>query len=195
MMHPGEVSDAGAIVHCRRREEFFVGRTAAHQALTHLGVAHVLPIRKGVNGQPTWPDGLIGSITHCHPWSVAAVARKDDISAIGIDLESTERMRGEDIRSIICGPQERGWIDSGDPVERLTILFSAKEAIFKALHPSCRRYFNFLDVELAPTASEGNLGIKLLVDLSQKYKRGYQLNVRCSFNSPYVFACVVESTS
>jgi 4'-phosphopantetheinyl transferase EntD len=48
----------------KRRREFTAGRECARAALAGLGLAAV-PILRGYRGAPQWPDGVVGSITHC----------------------------------------------------------------------------------------------------------------------------------
>jgi 4'-phosphopantetheinyl transferase EntD len=48
----------------KRREEFSAGRCAGRAALACLGVPPVA-ILQGRRGEPLWPSGFVGSITHC----------------------------------------------------------------------------------------------------------------------------------
>ena len=60
-----------------------------------------------------------------------------------------------------------------------TVVFSAKEALFKALYPVVGRYFDFLDVEIsAINVSKCELEMRLLIDLSPQLLRGYTVTVR-----------------
>ena len=59
----------------------------------------------------------------------------------------------------------------------LTLLFSAKEAIFKCLFSEVRRYFAFRDVWISP-ADVGQLDARLLVSLSPLLVPGHHLSVR-----------------
>jgi 4'-phosphopantetheinyl transferase EntD len=73
-----------------RKREFENGRTYAKRALAAFGAQHVeLPI--GCDRAPLWPKGFVGSITHVRKgfdgYCAVAVARSDDYSAIGIDVE------------------------------------------------------------------------------------------------------------
>ncbi len=64
--------------------------------------------------------------------------------------------------------------------EALTLVFSAKESLFKALYPSVNRYFDFLDVIVAvfkPKTKErdnstGILTLKLNTDLNTELHQG-----------------------
>src|ERR671910_144684 len=70
----------------KRRNEFITVRYCARLALGELGVPPV-PILKGDKGEPCWPDGVVGSLTHCDGYRGAAVARATDLASLGIDAE------------------------------------------------------------------------------------------------------------
>jgi 4'-phosphopantetheinyl transferase N-terminal domain len=69
-----------------RRWEFTTARTCARTALGGLGLS-VVAIPAGPRGEPLWPPGVVGSITHCEGYRACAVARMDDLMSIGIDAE------------------------------------------------------------------------------------------------------------
>ena len=48
----------------KRRNEFVTVRHCARVAMERLGVPPS-PILKGEKGEPRWPDGVVGSLTHC----------------------------------------------------------------------------------------------------------------------------------
>jgi 4'-phosphopantetheinyl transferase EntD len=139
----------------RRKAEFAAGRTCSRQALRALGLPE-LPILRGDDRQPLWPAGVVGSITHCDGYCAAAVAHAADFSAIGIDAEINEPLPENVLRSVAFG-DEIDWLQSLPRVgvcwDRL--LFSIKEAVYKAWYPRGRRWLDFhqvnvdLDVEKA----------------------------------------------
>ena len=92
----------------RRRAEFAAGRSCARAALATLGVA-AGPILPGPAGQPLWPAGVTGSITHCAGYQACAVARTTDVAAIGIDAEPDAALPAGLIETVATGP-ERVWI-------------------------------------------------------------------------------------
>ena len=55
-----------------KRNEFALGRAAVRHALLELGEDYV-PVLRGGYGEPLWPDGILGSITHCWPWAATSV--------------------------------------------------------------------------------------------------------------------------
>lgn len=180
----------------RKKAEFTLGRAAADRAIRRLGLSQPPTLLKGKKSEPIWPEGFIGSITHCEPWTVAAVARRAEIASLGIDLESVRRMRGDDISRLVCCDSELAWVGQGiERWQRLTMLFSAKEAIFKAFYPACQQFFDFRDVRLAWIAETGRFQGILLVELGQKYVQGYGFAVDCCYSGDWVFSYMIESAS
>jgi len=144
-----EVTILGRNAVPRRKAEFAAGRTCARQALRVLGLPE-LPILRGDDRQPLWPDGVVGSITHCDGYCAAAVARAADFSAIGIDAEINEPLPDNVLEEVAFG-DEIDWLRSLPQVgvcwDRL--LFSIKEAVYKAWSPRERRWLDFDQVSVA----------------------------------------------
>ena len=117
-----------------RRSEFAAGRAVARTALARLHAA-VGPVLPGPAGEPRWPDGVVGSITHCPGYRACAVARAPDMAAIGIDAEPCLALP-EGLLTAVAGDAERAWLAErnaagpGIPWDR--VLFSAKESAYKA---------------------------------------------------------------
>lgn len=120
----------------QRRAEFAAGRIAAMAGMQALGLpAAAVPM--GADRAPLWPNGLTGSITHTRTVCLAAVARG---GCIGIDLE-LENAVGPDLWDEILTLNERLAVEA-DPA-LATIIFCAKEAIYKAQYPATRQLFGF----------------------------------------------------
>jgi 4'-phosphopantetheinyl transferase EntD len=136
-----------------RRAEFAAGRTYARSALRTLDVTEPVAILKGPAGEPLWPTGIVGSITHCPGFALAAVARTDEVETIGVDVEPNEPLP-EEIRSIVLLPGEP--LVAGNPLskahlDRLT--FSAKEAAYKAWFQVHHEWIDFQEVLTIVTGS------------------------------------------
>jgi 4'-phosphopantetheinyl transferase EntD len=139
----------------RRRAEFAAGRSCARAALAALGVPAgvILP---GPAGQPQWPAGVTGSITHCAGYQACAVARTTGVAAIGIDAEPDAALPAGLIGKVATS-RERAWISRhaaappGVCWDRL--LFSAKEAAGKLWYPLTGRWPGFHDVAIGPAAA------------------------------------------
>ena len=137
----------------RRRREFAAGRAAARDAVAQLGL-EPRPILVGDDRAPIWPEGLVGSITHTHDCAMAAVVRREDARAIGIDVEQGTPLEDR-LFSIICSERERAWLQTqADPAFMAKLVFSAKEAAYKCQYTLSRRLFGFdgMELEINPEA-------------------------------------------
>jgi 4'-phosphopantetheinyl transferase EntD len=141
-----------------RRREFRAGRTCAREAMLALAAAPAA-IAVRADRSPAWPDGLVGSISHCHDLCIAAVGRIDQgWLAIGIDVEAREAMPPELVPEI-CGPEEQNWFKGlpiGDRGDYATLIFSAKECAYKCQHTLSGRLLDFtaLTICIDPPSSQ-----------------------------------------
>jgi 4'-phosphopantetheinyl transferase EntD len=121
-----------------RQWEFAAGRTCARRALRQLG-ARPQPILAGRWGEPIWPSGIVGSISHSRGFCACAVGRSQAFHGIGIDVEDHTPLKPGVIESITrCEERARltGLEGAVPEVNWDVILFSAKETAFKALFPT-----------------------------------------------------------
>lgn len=151
---PAAETVAMATMRPDRRNEFRNGRTCARTALAALGFPDcAIPV--GANREPLWPDGIVGSISHCGPVAAAAAARSDEISALGIDLEHAEPLDAG-LLNMICLPAERSWLQTTEnPLLYAKLIFSAKESIFKCIWPTIRRFVDFQEIGIHITVDTG----------------------------------------
>ncbi len=150
----------------KRRNEFTSARACARTALATLEIER-LPLVPGPWGAPTWPTGVVGSITHCSGYRAAAVARHAEIAALGIDAEPHARLPGEVLETISISPER-------DRLEHLAafdesvcwdrLLFSAKESVYKAWYPMTGRWLGFDEASVVISPSDQTFIARLLVD-------------------------------
>lgn len=154
----------------KRRNEFITVRHCARQALGELGLPAV-PILKGEKGEPRWPDGVVGSLTHCEGYRGAAVGRRGEVRSVGIDAEPHDVLpRG--VLDAVSLPAERREI-SALPADLHwdRILFCAKEATYKAWFPVTRRWLGFEDAhitfdveQVSAAGAVGTFRSRILID-------------------------------
>jgi 4'-phosphopantetheinyl transferase EntD len=174
-LFPEEAVALGGAVEKRRRE-FVTGRACARRALAQLGLP-VAPIASGARGEPCWPDGVVGSITHCAGYRACALAHTADFAALGIDAEPDAPLPRGVLERVVLAP-ERDWLEGhrsdGDRlvparageaprVHWDRLLFSAKEAVYKAWFPLAGRWLGFEDVLLTVDPTAGSFHVQLLV--------------------------------
>ncbi|MFE9725865.1 4'-phosphopantetheinyl transferase [Streptomyces sp. NPDC005794] len=149
----------------KRQREFTTVRFLARRALRSLGRPPValLPDRRGA---PRWPEGIVGSMTHCEGYRAAAVAGAEDTVGLGIDAEPNAPLP-EGVLDVISLPHERNGLASlsarqpGVSWDRL--LFSAKESVFKVWYPLTGRELDFSEAEIDFTPSGRTFHARLLV--------------------------------
>jgi 4'-phosphopantetheinyl transferase EntD len=150
---PGEVRPdlhARELAHMRdykpARSVFFAGgRLALRRALWAMEAPGLEPMLPGKNGAPVIPGQFVGSISHTHGLAAALVSRRppgeegeDEHMAVGIDVERTSRPTSLRLaRKILAAEEERqlGLHLGLDEQQDLTLRFSLKEALYKAIHP------------------------------------------------------------
>lgn len=143
-----------------RRQDFAGGRACAHASLTTLGLPDA-PIPAATDRSPVWPAGAVGSITHSEGYCLAAVAHGGGVS-IGLDAERVGRVT-PDVADIVTSPDERRWIAAaGEPDLMATVVFAAKEALYKAQHPVTGAWLDFTDVEATPSDDTEALRLELV---------------------------------
>jgi 4'-phosphopantetheinyl transferase EntD len=161
---PGEEYLIGSAVEKRRRE-FITTRRCAREALAMLGFAPI-PIHSGSAREPQWPIGVVGSITHTTNFRAAAVAPQNVVASIGIDAEPDSSIPDDIVKAIAIGsePEMLAELTRAFPaIHWGRILFSAKEAVYKAWYPLTRRWLGFEDARLTLDPS-GTFLAELLVD-------------------------------
>jgi 4'-phosphopantetheinyl transferase EntD len=127
----------------RNHLAFRAGRHCARAALTLVGGPSSTPIRRGALGEPVWPEGYAGSISHDGAYA-AAVAYRSAEGLVWLSLDLVEL--GDDDAFLealdtICAPGEM-WATVRDPLLAARLL-TAKEVAVKILSPMWRRPVGF----------------------------------------------------
>jgi 4'-phosphopantetheinyl transferase EntD len=148
-----------------RRIEFGTARWCARQALAKLGVPPA-PILPGPRGAPSWPTGVTGSMTHCAGYRAAALAHSRDFAAIGIDAEPHGPLP-DGVRDVIASQEEQLALTelaaTAPEASWDKLLFSAKEATYKAWFPLAQRWLGFKDALISINPADGTFTARLLV--------------------------------
>lgn len=144
----------------KRRREYRAGRHAAKQVCATLG-GNSPAIQRDSDGVPRFPEGMAGSISHTGRETILACAVAQwGARGVGIDVEERKHL-GADLKDHIASPIE---IEFASEVlteaDTLICLFAAKEAFYKCVYPTERRFFSFRDVSLRAIA-EQPLGAQL----------------------------------
>lgn len=171
-LFPGE---ALVIQHAvaKRRQEFTTARWCARRAMARLDrpPVSVLP---GPRGEPRWPDGLVGSITHCAGYRAAVLAESDILTTVGIDAEPNEPL-ASGVLEAVSRSKERLRVEAllrDHPSVRWDrLLFSAKESVYKAWFPLTSRWLDFEEADLTIDPVGGAFSARLLASGGRMHGR------------------------
>ena len=159
----------------KRRAEYFSGRFCANQALQKLGIS-VEYIGRGKRGEPLWPDGILGSISHCKNLAIAVVGRTQGMLGVGIDIE--DEISRTVLSNVLIQTLDKAEIALIHDDMRLTnklftLIFSIKESFFKAAYLHVRQYFGFESISIFDiNFSTNSIDFILSETLSSKLSKG-----------------------
>ena len=176
----------------KRKAEFLAGRLCARQALLQLTGTAQTPTRRP-DRAPQWPQGIVGSITHSHQQAAAIVAHHSQWQGLGLDLEqllAPERAQG--LAREILTPHEQQLLPT-DLAERaffLTLCFSLKESLYKALNPLVGQSFYFQDAEWVALPTQGKAQLRLRKNLSNQWPQGSCLEASYQQQQDYLLTLV-----
>jgi 4'-phosphopantetheinyl transferase EntD len=164
-LHPEEaaqVADAAP----QRQLEFAQARACARLALARLDVRG-FALLNGADRAPRWPAGIVGSITHtlrpALTYVGVVVGRSADVVAVGVDAEASQGLDAAlQPYGLTAVEQER--LAAVEPERQplwAKIIFSAKEAFYKAQFPLSARRLGFQDVEVALDPAQSTFQVRL----------------------------------
>ncbi|MFC0268663.1 4'-phosphopantetheinyl transferase family protein [Kushneria aurantia] len=165
----------------KRRAEYLAGRLCARAALAALdaapGALESLPDRR-----VDWPPGYCGAITHSRSLAGALVAPGSEYCALGLDAEQwlgAERARY--LAPSILHREELEALTGLSPdafARAVTLVFSLKESLYKALYPLTGVRFYFHDarvIDLDPLALPGRCRLALCSALNADWPAGSEV--------------------
>lgn len=150
----------------RRVAEFATTRACARRALAQLGYPPG-PIPRGTRREPVWPEGVVGSLTHCDGFRAAAVAPAASFRSLGIDAEPHARLPDGVERTVALPGERRMIAELADRVPEVCwdrLLFSAKESVYKAWFPLAGRWLGFDEAEVTFDPAARTFVARLLVE-------------------------------
>lgn len=145
LAHSADLADVAHYQHAATRQ-------GAAQLLRAQGAGDTVILR-GPDRAPQWPPGFVGSITHSARFAAVAVMRDSAARSVGIDVEAELAADQQMLVRHYCLVDDE-WdalmkgASSRSEAQRLTLCFSAKEAVFKCLYPMAKRYFDFTCVRI-----------------------------------------------
>lgn len=170
----------------KRQIEFLCGRLCAKSCMESLGYPHPPRIPAGEDRAPLWPPELVGSISHTDRLATAVVGAAAVIESVGIDIERViEDATPQMIKHICCDTDELDELQEIQKISReeaLTLIFSGKESLYKAVYPKLQRFYGFQAARVRAFGSQ-RLKIMLVTDLSDAFEQGTSWDLQCRMPS------------
>ncbi len=179
----------------KRQAEYLAGRYVARRAMSNLDT-NVISIPSGRHRNPIWPEGIVASITHTDTKAVCIASYKKEYKYLGIDLErKLESKCIFDIKNIIINKQEEDLLATSRICfeDAFSLVFSAKESLFKALYHNVKDYFDFSAAQVtAIFFSERQFQITLLENLSNELTKSTKFTGYFTFYEGHVLTIIAQ---
>ena len=180
-LHADDAAYAATIKAVTRKSEFIRSRWL----MSEFGWLPKEHPTRSADGVPRFANNIPGSISHKSGQVVCVSAASTNWSSIGVDLEDIGKVhRG--LANKICTAKELKYLDSyysHQPeiwLRCLCVIFSFKEALFKAHFPLGKKMFYFHDAEVESLSgtllNRGEIAGKILIDTSPKTLAGSVVN-------------------
>ncbi|GAB1268690.1 4'-phosphopantetheinyl transferase [Aurantivibrio infirmus] len=179
----------------KRKAEYIAGRYCARKSLGAINISDQA-VGTSEERAPVWPEGVVGSITHSAGFASAVVAKAEEIRGIGIDSEKCIKEKtANNIRSHILTEREtfgdNPHVANNDRLY-LTVVFSAKESIYKCLNPIVKQFFDFKHAVIKFDVDRKNqFSFELLKTLNNEFCLGYQGRGEYFIDDEFIHTAVV----
>lgn len=160
----------------KRRCEYLAGRVLYKQLLQQIGHPYS-PLLRSAAGAPLWPADLTGSISHADGIAICCLCPRTNYKSVGIDIEShLSAQTCTDIQQMIMQPDELRYLQQFadiDYTRLVSLVFSAKESLYKALFPDVGRFFGFEDAAILSIEPDSRqFTLRLTTRLNQQHDAG-----------------------
>lgn len=169
--HPLKIAQARV----ERKNEYLCGRVLAQAVLNHhFGLDQ--PITSMRKHLPIWPTHILGSISHSQ--NKLVVALSNNAIYLGIDIEHWVSSEfAQESAHLILTPSELDlWKSKAaeffDFARYVSLVFSVKESLYKAVYPTAKQYIDFLEASIVDINFENQT---LTLAFTSQIQKRYQL--------------------
>lgn len=178
----------------KRRAEYLASRVVARYAFACLGVEAAI-LSNDADRAPVWPVGTSGSLSHSHQRIALLLSSAENRLLLGVDCEKIMRPEtAEEMQTVIVTAEEkRKLLASGLPfATALTLAFSVKESLYKALFPPLRQYMDFSAAEItALFPASGKVQLRLTASCGSDFPAGREFTGQVELVADQVLSWVI----
>lgn len=168
--HPLKIAQARV----ERKNEYLCGRVLAQAVLSHhFGLDQ--SITSMHEHLPIWPSHVLGSISHSQ--NKLIVALSNNANYLGIDIEHwvTSEFAQESAHLVLTPSEFDLWKSKAaeffDFARYVSLIFSVKESLYKAVYPTAKQYIDFLEAFIVDINFENQtLTLTFLPEIQQRYQ-------------------------
>lgn len=162
----------------KRKLEYMAGRSCVQEAFRLRDTHGVPQLGTNQSGAPIWPDGWTGSISHCNGQAACVIAESAAYAGIGLDLERIVTAECvSEISPAVLTAKDILFLTSSVEHNRkfLTLCFSAKESLYKAISSKVGFFFDFQVADMDVIDWDNNrFQLSLNIDLTSDFSAGTQ---------------------
>ena len=176
----------------KRQAEYLASRWLAGTIFARFGIPDFI-LTNNDDRSPRWPEGFTGSLSHSA--GTAFLLADPQGRLTGNDVEQwVSHTTAREISGLLMNEQERDLLTASSLSwpEAVTILFSLKESLYKALWPAVRRYIDFLQAEITVfDPGTGHASLRLRETLSEEFPQGRSFPAKFLWTEAQVFSWIV----
>ncbi len=164
----------------KRKSEYLAGRALVAGGFTRLNIPPQT-VLSGEKRNPIWPAGVQGSITHSREYCACILTTAPN-RYVGIDVEwllGDNALRS--VRHVAMSEHDIAVFTSQSALTEqyfATLLFSAKETLYKALFPIVKSFFGFDAATIHAHPTEDQVQLRLTQTLHPTLKEGEVFNLQ-----------------
>ncbi len=133
----------------KRRREFATARALAREGLERFFGLHDFNLLNDKDRAPIWPQGIAGSLSHSSTRAWVALVDAT-YGTIGIDGENRDKLE-RSLWHLTMYDEEIAYLETlktSIQERRALVIFSAKEALYKAQFPWTHKFVDFKAVQI-----------------------------------------------
>lgn len=173
----------------KRQAEYLASRWLVREIFSHYGVQDFM-LRKSVDRSPQWPKGFSGSLSHCCGQIFLVTDPCGRLA--GNDTEHwVSPQVADEITPLLMTAQDQRLLDTfaQEHAQKVTLLFSLKESLYKALWPQVRCEMDFSDAELiAANFDKGTAVLQLTRNIAEGWPAGANFHFSFVLGEQRVFS-------
>ncbi|WP_156168163.1 4'-phosphopantetheinyl transferase [Grimontia sp. AD028] len=177
----------------KRQAEYMAGRILARQALASIG-SNSTEVTRNVDRSPGFPKGISGSISHTRDQALCAVTSNNAINFLGVDIEYLLcHKTANDLSNHIMNTRELKFFDECKLSFRqfATLVFSAKESVYKAIYPYIKDVIGFETSEVIGI-SEKHIELVLDERIGKLLPQYSTLNCQFNMTEDHIITLVAQ---